>query len=927
MKTLIRIALLCIFTLGAGSVLAQSVTIATPGGAVTPGQVVVVPLDFTQGSTQIGSLDIRISVSTTQFSAISLDCTSQTIGAAFNLCSNVNAASGQVSIRLSGDGSAQLVTGKLGNLTLTVAPGAVPNAAEPVPGVVEGVGDVLGDDDLPNNTITVTNGSLNISAGPQPAFGSVPTPAQGVALGSVVQNATDPTANVVISNTGDNNSTLTGSCSITNSSGGVFSIIGDPNISAAKPATDTVTVGCDSAGSIANHTGEMTCTHNGGGGDAVYALSCNITAGPQPAFSSTPSDGSLLNFGGVATEQGTTPNPTSSIVVTNTGAASGLTFTCSDTSDPSGAFTVTSGGTVGSPGLGINASSAPVVVTCDASLPPNTYTGTLSCSHNGSNDSPATYPLSCEISEAGAAIFASSPPPGPIDVAGGADVVVGDTDPESTLTFYNNADAGDQVLDLSCNLSGDPEITVIPGLSGGASIAPQFNTSVFFTCDTETSGEFTATYTCDYESGGIEGPAGTSQTSQAVYNLSCNVREKEAQVEPSPPSGTTLSGSIPPGGTASFNVTFPEVNDEGLDASLVSCSLDDGSVFSITAPASFPQTISAGSSVTVTVQGTDPGGAENLTDILSCTFTDSDSEGEVVTYPINVNIGGNAQFHVLKKFTDDNPGNVTVDLDCDTGLILDQSKVIHEDGIGVTFIVSDFDAGELNCNVTERPVAGYSATYDASGSDSDYTDADDNQANPGCYWTEVAGSDFNICVITNSPKAVDLVVTKEWLYPGSASGSDVSDHFELILYCANASIEGGAQIFGDEQQESSAVQQDSCAYDEVSKSQAEQSQLIVLEDLWCKTLSGKGNRVFREKVTPHTWPGGLCVGLEVNVSDAVEVENGCLSALEVSAGSGNSCTITNTVFYEGIPTLSEYGMALLALLMLGMGFVAVRRIA
>jgi hypothetical protein len=33
------------------------------------------------------------------------------------------------------------------------------------------------------------------------------------------------------------------------------------------------------------------------------------------------------------------------------------------------------------------------------------------------------------------------------------------------------------------------------------------------------------------------------------------------------------------------------------------------------------------------------------------------------------------------------------------------------------------------------------------------------------------------------------------------------------------------------------------------------------------------------------------------------------------------------VFFEGIPTLSQYGMALMALLMLGMGFVAVRRIA
>jgi hypothetical protein len=31
------------------------------------------------------------------------------------------------------------------------------------------------------------------------------------------------------------------------------------------------------------------------------------------------------------------------------------------------------------------------------------------------------------------------------------------------------------------------------------------------------------------------------------------------------------------------------------------------------------------------------------------------------------------------------------------------------------------------------------------------------------------------------------------------------------------------------------------------------------------------------------------------------------------------------VFFEGIPTLSQYGMAIMALLMLGVGFVGFRR--
>ena len=57
---------------------------------------------------------------------------------------------------------------------------------------------------------------------------------------------------------------------------------------------------------------------------------------------------------------------------------------------------------------------------------------------------------------------------------------------------------------------------------------------------------------------------------------------------------------------------------------------------------------------------------------------------------------------------------------------------------------------------------------------------------------------------------------------------------------------------------------------------------------------------------------------------SVEVDNNC-NDLDVVIGDGDSCTITNTVWFEGIPTLSEYGMAILALLMLGVGFVGFRR--
>jgi hypothetical protein len=73
------------------------------------------------------------------------------------------------------------------------------------------------------------------------------------------------------------------------------------------------------------------------------------------------------------------------------------------------------------------------------------------------------------------------------------------------------------------------------------------------------------------------------------------------------------------------------------------------------------------------------------------------------------------------------------------------------------------------------------------------------------------------------------------------------------------------------------------------------------------------------------YPSSGCWVDEVLHDDAVEVDNGC-GSLTVSAGVGAACTITNTVFFESIPTLNGYGRILMILLVLGAGLVAYRRI-
>ena len=76
---------------------------------------------------------------------------------------------------------------------------------------------------------------------------------------------------------------------------------------------------------------------------------------------------------------------------------------------------------------------------------------------------------------------------------------------------------------------------------------------------------------------------------------------------------------------------------------------------------------------------------------------------------------------------------------------------------------------------------------------------------------------------------------------------------------------------------------------------------------------------------PH-WDGETtCTVTENLVEGGIEVDSSDCQSVSVLVGGSAACTIVNTRLYEGIPTLSQYGLGVLALLMLGMGFVAVRR--
>jgi hypothetical protein len=778
-----------------------------------------------------------------------------------------------------------------------------------------------------NASPQVYNLSCEITAGPEPSFSSTPAPGT-IDLGPVDEGSAAPTQNISISNNGDPGTTLTGTCSFTAGDTGVITLTSDGAFSVLQGgAADIQTVSCSTANEGA-FSATLTCPHNGSNGpNALFTVNCTIDPPPAPEYSSVPAIGATLDFGGTATEEGD-PDPTDSISITNTGdPGSELDATCTDSVDPDGVFTV-SGGVITD--LLPTGGAQVVTVTCD-SANQGSYTGTLSCDHNGETATdPATYSLSCEIGPPGAAIFASNPVPGStIDLTDGGAVAEGENVAPKSLTFFNNSDPGDSSLQVLCSLSGDaPPLSVSPDISGGVTIAPGANSAVSFDCATAADGSFTATYSCEYDLG-IDGPPECPDggiefdcDGTASYTVTCDVRDPISIVLPVPPSGTSLEALVPPGGSHVFAVDFQEVADEAVDATLEFCTLDGGTNFSILSP-TFPANIPAGGSVTVQVEGSDPGGVDQITDVLRCTYSDSnhpyngDNElGVEVVYNLTLIFGGNASFAVEKIFTDGNPGEVLVTISCNTGLPLEQSKLISQ-GDGVKFIVGDFDSGEMDCSVTEAPVSGYSATYDASNSASNSEDSDPE--NPGCHYFEVGGGDDNFCIVTNTPDPVDVVITKEWVFEGSSVASGIDTRYDLTLFC-DAEIVGGQEVGGPAQEAPEGFIGGFCGL--VISQEAGQTQSA---NDWCKVFSGDGPDTFVAEVIPE-YPDSHCHVVERVFDDAVEVDNGCQDIV-VSAGNGDSCTVTNTVFFEGIPTLSQYGLAILALLMLGIGLVGFRRFA
>jgi len=298
---------------------------------------------------------------------------------------------------------------------------------------------------------------------------------------------------------------------------------------------------------------------------------------------------------------------------------------------------------------------------------------------------------------------------------------------------------------------------------------------------------------------------------------------------------------------------------------------------------------------------------------------DEDSLSFFITNP-------NSIFWVTKDFTDDNASEVDVHFRCDTGTILNSDFSITDPATGGTFptvgfIVYGIPSTGANCTIYEDPIpSGYEQSYAASARpDADYDDLGELDDDAGCFYDGVHSGEYD-CAITNTGAPAMFTVYKDWVVYGTGGGSEVLEKAEVTITC-------DSEIFPNEPPE-----------------EEDEHEVIgviyppILQDGDWRMVGLLGDEDFMTAKVDTSEGEASCFATEDIDQSGVESIDDCLKPREVGPddpkpkprgllgpGDSEECTFTNTVFFEGIPTLNQYGMALMALLMLGLGVIGFRR--
>ncbi len=421
----------------ASAVYAQPGTVVGSGTGQV-GDVVNIPISYLgTGSGAVG-VQMDVNFDNTKLTADITNC-GATLGDAAISCTDNGTF-----IRLIGFSGTltEIPDGSLGSIDFTITAPAVVGDMLALTMSGELYGDNTGTGIPPAGTV---NGNIEVVAGPQPDYSSAPAGGTTIALNGSI--GTNPTSDVVITNAGPAGApALTGTCALSGADAASFSITSATALNVAQGANQTMTVDCDATvATVATLNASLDCTHNGDGTTEAspvnYPLTCDIAA-ISPVYGSTPAGGTAIAMGSVL--QGGT-NPTASIDIDNDAgdATTTLTGTCTAPAPfivTNGAFSVLQG-----------AAAATVDIACDATAAPAAYAQDLTCTHNGSNTSPVTYPMTCEVLAA-----AATGDQNPVNGTGLTVVVPPSGSGTTSVTFSEVGGQGVDITDLTC--------TVTPGV-------------------------------------------------------------------------------------------------------------------------------------------------------------------------------------------------------------------------------------------------------------------------------------------------------------------------------------------------------------------------------------------------------------------------------------------------------------------------------
>jgi len=207
----------------------------------------------------------------------------------------------------------------------------------------------------------------------------------------------------------------------------------------------------------------------------------------------------------------------------------------------------------------------------------------------------------------------------------------------------------------------------------------------------------------------------------------------------------------------------------------------------------------------------------------------------------------------------------------------------------------------MDCSVREIVPDNYSPDYEASIIEGLAESVYDDDA--GCYYENVDHGEF-LCEITNTPNSVDVEIEKLWIIDG-ADNYTIDTNYQLTLYCDSEILNADPYCEGQIDKDTGRA-------------------LVADDGIWCRTFQDNISNSFLAEVVPD-YPYSHCWVVETVYDDAIHIDNGC-DDIKVSASGGDEyCRIINTYYFEGIPTLNHLGLAIMALLMLGVGLVGFRR--